>query len=250
VKTAIVTGANGFIGEAVCKALLLQGVTVYAVVKNSGSLARLADNSSLHVLESCLGNYNEDIALFPKNADVFYHLAWEGTSGPILGDYSQQLKNITYTCDALVFAAKIACKKFIMAGTINELELFQLMHAEENPPRPACIYGIAKLSSDYLCKTLALQHGIGFNCAIIGSCFGPKDMSKRIHNVFIHGILIGKPPKLVKADNLHDWVYIDDVADMFVRIGNKSVNLKNRSGSIALLINLLCQQMFGNTWCH
>ncbi len=90
----------------------------------------------------------------------------------------------------------------------------------------ACIYGAAKLASDFMCKSLA-QDDIVFNCAIIGSCFGPGDRSRRIHNNFIHGMLIGVPPKLVAADNWHDWIYIDDVAEMFFQIGNKSTQGKN-----------------------
>ena len=34
-KKAIVTGANGFIGSHVCKALCDQGVKVYAVIKDT-----------------------------------------------------------------------------------------------------------------------------------------------------------------------------------------------------------------------
>lgn len=224
-NTAIVTGANGFIGKNVCKSLLKQGISVYAVVRNKESMSELKDDK-LFIIE---GNLTE-IALLkmqlPLYVDTFYHFAWDGASGIILTDALQQIKNITYTCEMLQLAIDIKSKKFIMAGTINELELFQLMKAEKYLPRPACAYGIAKLASDFLCKTLA-NGKILFNCAIIGSCFGPGDRSKRIHNMFIKGMLEGKAPKLVKADTLHDWIYIDDVANMFVEIGQKSVNMKN-----------------------
>lgn len=224
-KVAIITGANGFIGKAVCKALLNNGVKVYAIVRNKEAMNDL-ENENVIVIKGELGRYHMLSTQIPQNVDVFYHFAWEGASGVILSDPVQQIKNIGYTCEALQFAVEIKCKKFIMAGTINELELFQMMEAEKFPPRPACAYGIAKLASDFLCKTIANEK-IHFNCAIIGSCFGPGDMSRRIHNVFINAMLKGETPKLVKADNLHDWIYIDDVANMFVAIGEKSVNMKN-----------------------
>jgi nucleoside-diphosphate-sugar epimerase len=225
-KVAIVTGANGFIGKAVCKALLHEGITVYAVVRNAGSMSDI-QHPLLHNIEAELTDYTILPTLISEEIDVFYHFAWEGTSGSILGDYSQQIKNIQYTCDALIAAHHIGCKKFILAGTINELELIQFFHAENNSPRLACNYGISKLSCDLMCKTIASNIGIQYNTAIIGSCFGPGDKSKRIHNVFIVHMLKGTRPKLVEATDLHDWIYVDDVADMFCAIGNKSINMKN-----------------------
>ena len=40
------------------------------------------------------------------------------SKGATLADYSMQIRNIQYTCDALTLAAQIHYKKFIMAGTI------------------------------------------------------------------------------------------------------------------------------------
>lgn len=226
-KSAIVTGANGFIGKAVCKVLLENDVKTYAIVRDRNSMSDLLKYEQLVVEEADFATYN----LLPKKIkepiDVFYHFSWEGASGSILSDYTQQIKNIQYTCDTISIAHEIGCKKFIMAGTINELELMQFFQAEQQVPRPACIYGIAKLACDLMCKTIAADVGIQYNTAIIGSCFGPGDKSKRIHNVFISSMIHGIQPKLVEATNLHDWIYIDDVADMFYAIGCKSVNMKN-----------------------
>ena len=226
-KSAIVTGANGFIGGAVCRELLKQGIEVTAVVRNKESLAYLAEYDNLKIVEAQLAEYLDIEDKMPRETDVFYHFAWEGAYGPILGDYRQQIKDIEYTCDAITLAYKIGCKKFVMAGTINELELLQFFHAEENVPRKACIYGISKLACDFMCKTLAADLGILFNVAIIGSCFGPGDHSRRIHNSVILKLLEGKAPTLVSGETMHDWIYIDDVAKMFVCVGKKSVNMKN-----------------------
>lgn len=225
-KNAIVTGANGFIGSAVCKELLKRNVHVYAIVRRKSAL-QLPVCSQLHVVEADLSSYDSLDTMIPHDIDVFYHFAWDGTYGKSLSDYRQQIKNIEYACKAIIVAEKLKCKKFIMAGTINELELFQFFHAENSMPRPACIYGISKLSCDLLCKTLAAEMNMFYNTAIIGSCFGPGDKSERIHNVFIKNMLLNTTPKLVEAENLHDWVFIDEVASMFYAIGEKSVNMKN-----------------------
>lgn len=225
-NNAIVTGANGFIGKAVVKSLLKSGVTVHAIVRNKEGLSDIACDS-LKVYEADFSGYDALISVIPHGIDVFYHFAWEGASGPILKDYTQQIKNIQYTCDVLSFAVALECKKFILAGTINELELVKFYEAEKNTPRPASIYGISKLACDFMCKTIAADKGILYNTAIIGSCFGPGDKSKRIHNIFIYNMLNNTKPKLVSGESKHDWIFVDDVADMFVAIGKRSVNMKN-----------------------
>ena len=226
-KSAVVTGANGFIGKAVCRVLLAKGAKTYAIVRNRNSMSDLLTYDNLIVIEADFSSYDSLPERIGDLVDVFYHFSWEGASGSILCDYTQQIKNIQYTCDTLTIASKIGCRKFILAGTINELELMQFFQAEQHTPRPACIYGIAKLSCDLMCKTIAADLGIQYNTAVIGSCFGPGDKSRRIHNVFISSMLQGMRPKLVEATNMHDWIYIDDVADMFYAIGCKSTNMKN-----------------------
>ncbi len=225
-KNAIVTGASGFIGSAVCRELLNNHISVIAIVRDRTSMAQV-ENKNLVIVEAEMCEYLSLSDKLPENIDVFYHFAWDGAYGTILGEYEKQIENIQYTCDALKLAHKIRCKKFIMAGTINELELFQFHKANVNIPRKACIYGIAKLACDFMGKTLAADWGIDFNVAIIGSCFGPGDNSKRIHNTIILNLLCGKSPVLIKGDTIHDWIYIDDVARMFLALGKRSVNMKS-----------------------
>lgn len=227
-KSAIVTGANGFIGKHLCRILIKNNVQVFAVVRNTSGMEEFLTEPNFEIIEASISDYEQQLINYvPKKIDVFYHLAWEGSSGVILGDYTQQIKNIQYTCDTLAIANILECKKYIMAGTINELELIQYLEAEKVQPRKACIYGIAKLSCELMCKTISNQSGIQYNSAIIGSCFGPGDLSNRIHNTFISNMLSGTAPRLIEGDTLHDWVYVEEVASMLMHMGRKSINMKN-----------------------
>lgn len=225
-KSAILTGANGFIGRAVCNELLSCGVKVTAIVRKEQSMQFLK-NTNLEIVEAEMDDYIKLKDILAKDQDVFYHFAWDGAYGKEMGDYRKQIRNIEYTCNAVCLAEQIRCKKFIFAGTINELELLQFFRAENNKPREACIYGIAKLTCDLMGKTIAAQGKMDFNVAIIGSCFGPGDKSMRIHNTVIRSLMKGECPPLISGETLHDWIYIDDVAKMFRCLGEKSDNLKN-----------------------
>lgn len=225
-QEAIVTGANGFIGSAVCRALLNKNIKVYAIIHNASDNLPISDN--LTIIKGDLKNLIDlRDALYGVNADVFYHFAWEGASGAVLANESVQIPNIAYTCDILRLASDIKCKRFIFSGTINELELVNLYNADKYLPRAACIYGVAKLSADFMAKTLSRELNIEYITGVIGSSFGPGDKSWRIHNTVIDCMLKNTSPSLVSGEALHDWVYIDDIADLFYAIGVLGHNMKS-----------------------
>lgn len=227
-KCAIVTGANGFIGKAVCSRLLNEKVKTYAIVRNPETMREFQADPNLIIVQGNLENILElETVLQGEAYDAFYHFAWSGTSGESLKNVSVQVGNIIYTCNTLQLAKKLGCRKYIFAGTINELELLPFFEADTFKPRAASVYGITKLACDFICKTIAADEMLCYNTAIIGSCFGPGDRSWRIHNTFISNMLEHKVPKLVSGDVWHDWVYIDDVAGMLCALGEKSVNRKN-----------------------
>lgn len=222
----IVTGASGFIGKALCKLLIENKVFTYAIVRDIQKIKDLKCSKYIEVIEADFSTYEKVISNIKGDIDAFYHFAWDGTYGQKLTDYELQLNNIKNTCDTLILASKIGCKKFILAGTINQLEIKKYINMEKCEPRLACVYGTSKLACEMMCKTLAYNNCINFNTAIISSVFGPGDRSKMIQNVLIKKFIDGEKPKLVKGDQLYDWIYIDDVVNMLFEIGKKSVNFR------------------------
>ena len=76
-KKAIVTGANGFVGNNVCKALSNSGVKVYAIVKDTNeNIENIKDIAGLEIVYCEL---SEIESLYDKiqdrDIDVFYHFA-------------------------------------------------------------------------------------------------------------------------------------------------------------------------------
>ncbi|UDN59295.1 MULTISPECIES: NAD-dependent epimerase/dehydratase family protein [unclassified Clostridioides] len=222
----VITGASGFIGKSLCKALIESKVFTYAIVRDSYKMKDLVSNKYIKIIEADFNCYEQIISNIEGDIDVFYHFAWDGTYGQKLTNYELQLSNVKNTCDTLMLATKLGCKKFIFAGTINQLEIKKYMNMETCEPRLACIYGTSKLACEMMCKTLAYNNNIEFNTAIISSVFGPGDKSKMIQNVLIKKFIDNEKPKLVKGNYLYDWIYIDDVVNMLIEIGKKSVNFR------------------------
>ena len=83
IKKALVTGANGFLGSAVCKKLAKKGVRVFALIRDKNSdvneLEHI-DNVSVVYCDMC--NYKMlPTIIAERDIDVLYHFAWRGSAG-------------------------------------------------------------------------------------------------------------------------------------------------------------------------
>lgn len=225
VKHIVITGASGFIGKALTEYFLKLGYHVTAVLRNKQSLEHLQHNENLTCVTSDFSGY-KDLSSQITHADIFYHIAWEGISGTAAGNYKMQLQNVQATCEALVQAHKMGCKKFVFAGTVAELEVIEHIDRNICQPRNANIYASAKLCAEMMCKTLAVNYGIQFNSGLFANIIGPGDYSSRSTNSILNKFIHGTAPKLVKGEGLNDWLYIKDAVKLIAAMGEHGINMK------------------------
>lgn len=224
----IITGATGFIGRALTIKLLRDGKTVYAVVKDNKKVDELKQYGNLIPIIAHFKDYkNLHDLIQDDDIEVFYHFAWEGVFGEAFRDYELQLNNAKYASDAIMAAIKINCKKFVLAGTLNEYEIKKYLNLDSIEPRYTCIYATCKVASEMICKTLAFNHGIQYNAGLIAMAYGEGNNSKMLPNVIIKKFINNELPKLVTGDNKYDLIYIDDIVNAFIYIGEKGVNQKS-----------------------
>ena len=100
------------------------------------------------------------------------------------------------------------------------------MSMNDIKPRFTNIYATCKLSAEMICKTLAYQYDMEFNCGLISMVYGENNGSKMIPNIVLSNLLQGKESNLVPAETIYDLIYVKDVADAFFAIGEKGINQK------------------------
>lgn len=221
-KRAVVTGATGFIGRALTKALLDRGVEVIAVGRNVRNLSELREQGA-ETYSAAFGDYGRLYEVVDvRDVDVFYHCAFSGGfGGKALRDYSLQLENAKYSCDAVMSAVRMGTKRFVLASTVNTIELRSLLQDESLFPRYTCIYSTGKLAAELMGKTLACNNGLAFSTALIAMPYGEGNPARTLPNIVMEQLSEGIRPKLIEGKNMYDLVYIDDVAAGLVAIGDK-----------------------------
>lgn len=221
-KKAIITGANGFIGSALCRELSSRGISVIAVVRDETSMADQIRNLPGLVLVYC---EMSEICELPKRVsdrdiDVFYHLAWTGSAGALRSNREVQIDNIRYTCDAADICSELGCKKFVFASSIMEYEIGAVMETE-NTPSITTLYSSAKTAADYMARTVAGNMKVDYIRAVISNIYGPGEKSVRLINASLRKLLNKEHCAFSSGEQMYDFIYIDDAAKAFAEIGEK-----------------------------
>lgn len=216
----IVTGATGFIGYALCQELLENNEYVIAVVrpesKNKKKLEKLQAIHTksapyLKIIELELSDLELLHRKFQIQADCFYHLAWNGSSGKEREDFNMQSSNIAYMGTAIETAKACACNRIIGSGSQAE---YGVCHGEARedvtPLSPFMMYGAAKSAAYQLGKILAKQVGISFVWPRIYSIYGVGENPGTLVNYVMECLLNEEVPEISSCENMWNYMYIAD----------------------------------------
>ncbi|MFH5187559.1 NAD-dependent epimerase/dehydratase family protein [Paenibacillus sp. TAB 01] len=216
-KTAVLTGGTGFLGFGLLKTLLNNGVFVYVLVRsNSKRRERLNHIDGIKIIEVDMEE-EFDLSEYVNSADVFYHLAWEGTRNDLQG----QMKNINIAVNAMKAAYQIGIKQFLVTGSQAEYGIVNHEINEDTLTAPNTAYGSCKLACYYILSSLASQLNIPFTWVRVFSVYGEGDNPNTLISYLFKSFKENKIPELTSGNQIWDYLYIDDAADALYLLGDK-----------------------------
>ncbi|MBE6904692.1 MAG: NAD(P)-dependent oxidoreductase [Ruminococcaceae bacterium] len=227
-KKVIVTGATGFIGSALVKRLLADGVTVYGVDLDKNKLEAMRQYGDFIPVVAEFSDYGKLNELLPQESiDVFFYLAWSGVSGANMSDNAVQWLNADIAFKTMCLADSfLHVKKFVFAGSSYEFKVEPIQIDGHQFFANSSIYGAAKHACRVMCEAYASTKRFFFNSFSFTNVFGLGDCSKRSTNLLIKQFQTGISPKLIQGNHLHDWVYIDDAIEGILAVAEKGLPLK------------------------
>ena len=255
-KQYLVTGAAGFIGSAVAKALINQGHGVVTVDNlSTGSTSSLPQGITF--IEGDCQDPRVIKELESFKFEAIYHIAGQ-SSGEISFEnpvYDLQT-NGQSTLQLLNLALKINCNKFIYASTMSIYgDTDQLPVDESQKPNPKSFYGVGKLASEYYLKIYSKQFNISTAALRLFNVYGPgqnlTNMKQGMVSIFLAHALNNKHIHIKgSAERFRDFIYIDDVVNAFLETEGKIklgeyLNFNVCSGvktTVGELVDTICNQ--------
>ena len=219
-KNIIVTGANGFIGRTLVKALLERNYNVVALdVRFDDVLAKDNRVTCVNVLNKVFDKIAEEIPQLEYMC--FFHLAWAGTSGPSRSDYVMQLNNVKLACDYIKLCSEIGCKRVVYASSINEMETYEYLQSDDIEPSGGYIYGAGKLAAHLMGETVAKLNGIEFIPVIITNIYGVGEKSARMIYTSINNLVHKEHCSFTEGYQTYDFIYITDAINSVIAVAEK-----------------------------
>lgn len=224
-ETAIVTGANGFIGRNFVKELIKNGYYVVAIVRDKENCSSISfygvkiiqcPMEEIEKIEKTIQLLNLNV----RNS-VFYHLAWAGNSGVERGNYSLQLDNAKFTVRAAEVAARLGCKRFVVTGSVTQLMYRDYLREDGSTPELITCYAVGKLAAEAMLKCVCPKLNIELCWAYVANFYGADDTTENFINFLVNTYLAGKVPELTPAEQSADFIYVTDVARALRYLGEK-----------------------------
>ncbi len=247
--TAVVTGAAGFVGSHLCRALLDAGHEVVGVdcftdyyprAYKELHLAGLRGRANFWMVDDDLLTMRLEPVL--EDAEYVFHLAGQpgvrASWGPEFQTYARQ--NVLVTQRLLEACRGLSIAKLVYASSSSvygDAESFPT--PETVCPRPVSPYGVTKLAGEHLCEVYRRNFGVATASLRLFTVYGPgqrPDMAfARLVGAAVAG---GRFELLGDGRQSRDFTFVEDVVRAMVDAASSSwCGIANIGGGSRVTMN-------------
>lgn len=219
-KTVVVTGATGFIGQCLCHELLACGYRVIGIDDSCDDGCSLKKTDC----ELIIGRVERGLVAraCAGLADcVVVHLAATTSVLASVRDPIQSAKNnVMTTLRVLEDARKTGARKILLAssGGATVGNAAGGRAHEMSPTRPLSPYGASKACIEAYSLAYRSSYNLDSCCLRLSNVYGPHSRQKsNAVNTFLRCARKGEPLRVYGRDSARDFVYVEDVCSAIIR---------------------------------
>lgn len=219
-RTALVTGAGGFIGSHLVEELVAQGADVRALVRynsrnDPGMLADL-EPEVLRAVEVVTADVTDPHQMLDlvRGADCVFHLAaLIGIPYSYRAAHSYVAVNVTGTLNLLEAARRAEVARFVQVSSSEVYGSAQsLPMSEEHPLHPQSPYAATKVGADMLALTFHSSHALPVVVVRPFNTYGPRQSQRAVIPTILTQLLDGGPVRLGSLEPRRDLTFVRDTA--------------------------------------
>lgn len=222
----LVTGATGFVGANLVRALIKNNKKVSILTRNKNSNWRLEDISNkLTIYETDLLSPNLDDIIDQIKPSHIYHLAAYG-SLPKEDDREKLIDiNIKGTMRLISASKKHPLKIFVNTSSSSEYGVKTKPMKETDTLLPVNDYGISKVAATLFATNEARKNNIPLITFRLFSVYGYYEESTRLIPWVINNAIRNNKIDLTSPSNVRDFIFIDDVVKAYLTATEKQFAL-------------------------
>lgn len=246
-RRCLVTGGGGFIGSALIERLLKEG----AYVSGFGRTSAVPSAPNLTWVH---GSFEDPMTLVRacEGQDYVFHLLNSSTpESATLQPVGDIIGNVVPTVQLLEACRLTEVENFVFAssgGTVYGISP-QIPIPETAPIAPISAYGVSKATIEKYIAVFGHIHGLKYKILRVSNPYGPGQSPHKKQGVvaaLMYKALAGEPIEIWGDGNtVRDYIYIDDLAEAFVKIGlyNGPEKIFNVGSGIGQSVNDIVNQI-------
>ena len=218
----IIHGASGFLGKHFIKKLMTEKIPVVVLARESSDLSLILNNPGVKIYR-----YNKSFNELTKidikvESPVYFEFSWQGVFGSDRNNEEQMSVNVPLITSSVKFANDLKAKHWIGIGSQAEYGNIDKRISENDVCNPTTLYGKAKLKCSQISAELCNEFQMDHSWLRLFSVYGPDDNHEWLIQYLIKDMLHNKDINVTKGEQLWDYLYIDDISDMFSKLKNAS----------------------------
>jgi nucleoside-diphosphate-sugar epimerase len=238
----LVSGGAGFIGSALCSALVEAGAVVHSVSRRPNGPPDVERHWQVD-----LGDVEPTTSVVREvRPDYVFHLASHVWGAPDLKHVLPSFRgNLQSSVNLMHALTEQGCKRFITTGSLVEPDPNVAQKVPNSP------YAAAKWASSDYARMFHALYGLPVAIARVFMVYGPgqQDETKLVPYV-IRCVQAGRPPQITSGVHQIDWIFVEDVVRGFLKLAT-AANVDGQSAdlgsgtvvSTASLVTQICDLM-------
>lgn len=219
---ALVTGAAGFVGSRVARALVEARLEVHATARRDPG-PRLAGVDGIHFERCDLADPAAVAELVAGvEPELCIHCAWIATPGVYLTAPENTMHAQIAECLALALVEH-GCRRLVGVGTCFEYAPSDEALAESSPLVASTPYARAKLAAFERMSAVCGGSSTTLAWARLFYLYGPGEDARRLVPSVVLSLLAGQPARTTPGEQRRDFLHVDDVAEALVVVGQSDV---------------------------
>jgi dTDP-6-deoxy-L-talose 4-dehydrogenase (NAD+) len=241
-KKVLVTGATGFVGRQVCRALRQEPGVDLAVVVRPGKINQ-AVAAQVWVSEDLFREPVERWQQWCEGIDTLIHLAWYAEPGL----YLQSPRNLDCLQGSLAMAqgaVAAGVRRLVGIGTCFEYDLSGGVLSVHTPLNPVTLYAAAKASTYLTLSQYCAQAGVEFAWCRLFYLYGEGEDPRRFVPYLRSQLAAGEPALLTSGRQIRDYLDVAVAGDYIVKAALGSVQgALNICSGIPITVRQLAEQI-------